>query len=90
MLSLIIYKLRCLRKEKGTATSSLVSELIQKNNEEGGSPEAEEMIKGLGATSYSGIVSRSLNRRLLILNFSGRRYGLFAVHSFPYSSHNPF
>ncbi|KIJ42382.1 hypothetical protein M422DRAFT_171145 [Sphaerobolus stellatus SS14] len=37
--------------QNGTAIPSVISSLIQEN---GGTAEAEEMIKGLGATSYSG------------------------------------
>ncbi|KIJ52298.1 hypothetical protein M422DRAFT_156199 [Sphaerobolus stellatus SS14] len=38
---------------KGPVTPSIISNLVQANDEQGGSLQGEEMIKGLGATSYS-------------------------------------
>ncbi|TFK35719.1 cytochrome P450 [Crucibulum laeve] len=40
----------------GRENSSLISELIEINEKEGGSTSGKEMIKGLGATSYSGTI----------------------------------
>lgn len=39
----------------GTGGVSLISELIEENERDGGSLEGEHMIKGLGATSFSGM-----------------------------------
>jgi len=38
---------------RGVARTSIIASLIETNNEKGGSLEGEEMIKGLGATSYA-------------------------------------
>jgi len=37
------------------ATQCLVSELIEENERDGGSTDGEQMIKGLAATSFSGM-----------------------------------